>query len=126
MVNKKQILIIEDDAQLFSVYSEVLKQEGFSILKAQTATLAKQLIKSKPVDLVILNLLLPDQPGLEFLKELRNNPKFAKTPVIVLTVLPEEAAFKKAAELGIHGYLTKNDITPDTLVKRVHLALSES
>ena len=125
MKTQKQVLIIEDDAELLSVYSEVLKQEGFSVVTAQTANLGKQFVKSKPVDLIILDLLLPDQSGLEFLEELRGEPKFSKIPVIVLTVLPEEAAFKKAESLGIHGYLTKSDITPDILVRRVQLALAE-
>lgn len=123
--SKKQILLVEDSPELLSLYSEILAEEGFAIATAQTANLAWQLVKTKPVDLIILDLLLPDQPGLQFLEDLRKDENFGKIPVIVLTVLPEEAAFKKAESLGIHGYLTKSEITPETVIQQVKLALSE-
>lgn len=124
MKDKKRIILVEDDAAISSLYSEVLEDAGFTVSVAQTVHFARELINSKTPNLIILDILLPDQSGLEFLEYLRSQSKFAQLPVIILTVLPEEAAFKKASELGIHGYLVKSEITPDVIVQHVKLALS--
>ena len=122
----KTILIIEDNDSLRKVYSARLELDGYQVLQATTASQAQDLLQNHLVDILLLDIMLPDKSGLDFLKNLRQNSRFATLPVIMLTQLPDELAFDKSRELFIHGYLIKDQTTLDELSQRIKLALSET
>ena len=77
-------LIVDDDADTCAILSGFLQSE-FEVLTVHSAHQCLQTLKRNPVDLVLLDLLMPETDGLATLREIRANPTFANTPVVVLT-----------------------------------------
>lgn len=121
-----RILLVEDNSSLRKVYKTRLELADFEVLEAETTAQALVLLRDHLPHLMLLDIMLPDKNGLTFLEEIRNNPKFKELPVILLTSLPDEIAFEKSRELSIHGYLVKDQTTPEELLQRIKLALAET
>lgn len=119
------VLLVEDNDTLRKIYAEQLKRDGMTLLEAASVKEATDLLHKTQVDLMLLDILLPDKNGLVFLEELRKDHKFTQLPVILLTQLPDEATSGKSQNLNIHGYLVKDQITPVQISARVKLALEE-
>lgn len=120
------VLLVEDNDTLRKIYTEQLKRDGFAVSEAASTKEAGNLLHKSQVDLILLDILLPDKNGLVFLEELRKDGKFSQLPVILLTQLPDEATSGKSQNLSIHGYLVKDQITPTQISARVRLALEET
>ena len=102
---KKTILIIDDDDLLRGSLAKGLKSEGFAVITAESAEIAKQVLKRVFVDAIVLDRMMGGKDGLSFLKELRSSDD--KTPVIMLTALsgPENAIAGLSG--GADDYLAK-------------------
>ncbi len=86
---KKTILIIEDDPDTQAVYKDLLSDE-YTLIQAYDAIVgAAALKKNKKIDIIVLDIMMPKKTGDEFLKEIRQNPKYKKIPVICVTVVAE-------------------------------------
>jgi DNA-binding response OmpR family regulator len=112
-----RILIIEDEAGIAESLAYVLRLEGFEA--QQAARLAEGRAEAPHVDLIILDLTLPDGSGLEFLRQLRG---VAKTPVIILTSRDTEVDRVVGLELGADDYVVK-PFSPREVVARVKAVL---
>ena len=80
-----QVLLVEDDPKLPELLAELLQDSGISVLHAPTAADATVLVRDANVDLVLLDLGLPDMNGFELLKQLKDSLETQHIPVIVLT-----------------------------------------
>ncbi|UWG97633.1 response regulator transcription factor [Dehalobacter sp. DCM] len=100
----KKILIIEDDMALSNGIALALQDNDFSFVQAQELCLAKKCMKEIPIDLIILDINLPDGNGLDFLRELRRS---SAVPVIILTANDMETDVVTGLELGADDYITK-------------------
>lgn len=121
MKNKK-ILIIDDESSIRKFIRISLEAKGFEVCEAESARRGVQeLAQSKP-DLVILDLGLPDQNGLEVIREIRT---WSKVPVIVLTVQDAEEDKVQALDNGADDYVTKPFGVPE-LMARIRVALRHS
>src|ERR1700684_1945870 len=81
----KKIVLIEDDADLYSLIQYNLEKEGFTMAGAQTGKGAIDLCRRERPDLIILDIMLPDSDGLEICRAIRNHSELAPVPVIFLT-----------------------------------------
>jgi DNA-binding response OmpR family regulator len=116
----KTILIIEDDNFLQGLEATKLKKEGYDILTASNATEAFKYIDAKTkIDLILLDLLLPDVDGFMILEKIRENKDFLTIPVIVFSNLSEDKDIKRASKLGISQFMIKSNFTLDELSKKV-------
>lgn len=120
------IQLVEDNETLRAIYKDQLTRDGYTVLEAGTTQQAADQLEHNAVDLILLDIMLPDKSGLDFLKDLRLNARFLKLPVIMLTSLPDEVAFEKSQALNIHGYLVKDQTTPQQVSERIKLALQET
>lgn len=120
------ILLVEDNDTLRKLYTMQLARDGLTVLEAATVKDASDHLHKTAIDLMLLDILLPDKNGLLFLEELRKDRKFANLPVIMLTQIPDEATSNKSQDLNIHGYLVKDQVTPVQISARVKLALEET
>lgn len=125
-MNPTTILLVEDNQTLRTIYRNQLTQDGFTVLEAGTVKEGYEQLQNHLVQLLLLDIMLPDKNGLTFLEELRKESRFLSLPVLMLTSLPDEIAFEKAEQLSIHGYLVKNQVTPIQISQRVKLALEET
>ncbi len=123
---KATLLIVEDNESLRSLYQTRLTQDGYLVLAAADAQEAQTLLEFYKIDLLILDIMLPDKSGLDWLSEIRAFPSYSKLPVLLLTSLSEEVGFEKSQELNIHGYLVKDQTTLEQLSQRVKLTLQET
>ncbi len=103
----KKIVLIEDDADLFSLLKYNLEKEGFGFAGAQTGRGAIELCRRERPDLIILDIMLPDSDGLEICKSIRNHSELAHIPVIFLTARASETDRIVGLELGANDYIVK-------------------
>jgi DNA-binding response OmpR family regulator len=103
----KKIVLIEDDADLYSLIQYNLEKEGFTMAGAQTGKGAIELCRRERPDLIILDIMLPDSDGLEICRAIRNHPELAPVPVIFLTARASETDRIVGLELGANDYIVK-------------------
>jgi len=103
----KKILLIEDDADLFSLLKYNLGKEGFSLTGQQTGKGALELCRQVRPDLILLDIMLPDSDGLDICKGIRKDPDLASTPVIFLTARASETDRIVGLEIGANDYVVK-------------------
>jgi CheY-like chemotaxis protein len=85
-IGKGQVLIVEDDEPTRQVLRRSLVKQGWSVTDAPNGKLALQAIgKGAPPSLILLDLMMPEMDGFEFLSELRKDPHWQSIPVVVLT-----------------------------------------
>jgi two-component system, OmpR family, response regulator ResD len=113
---KKTILIVDDELRIRKLVSDFLSRENYAILEADNGLTALHLLESEKVDLVILDVMLPEQDGWTVCKELR---KKSAVPIIMLTARGEEVDQLFAFELGADEYVTK-PFSPKVLTARVN------
>ncbi len=98
------ILLVEDDPHIRKFLRISLEAHGFTILEARQAGEGLQLSAEQKVDLVVLDLGLPDMDGQEFIRRLR---EWSAMPLIVLSVRSDEAEKVMALDAGANDYVTK-------------------
>jgi DNA-binding response OmpR family regulator len=115
----KTVLVVDDEPQILRLVRDYLEHSGFSVLTAGTGPEALRSARTGRLDLVVLDLGLPEVDGLDVLRELRRK---GGLPVIVLTARGEETDKLVGLELGADDYLTK-PFSPKELVARVRAVL---
>lgn len=120
MQNKtEQILIVEDDKQIRSFLQYAIKQEGFGVSTAQTAQAAMSLIVTGQIDVILLDLGLPDFDGIEVIKKVR---EWSNVPIIVVSARDQDKDKTTALDVGADDYLTK-PFSAVELLARIRVAL---
>jgi two-component system alkaline phosphatase synthesis response regulator PhoP len=115
----KKILLIEDEGLLADMYKAKFEKAGFKVLLALNVPEGIETAREEKPDLIILDILLPDENGISFLKKLRKMPAIADTPVVALSNYDDPQAKKEAYALGVKGYLIKALFTPRELVEEI-------
>ncbi len=105
----KKILIIEDNPANLKLASDILTAEGYEVLKATEGISGFEMLKqnSREIDLVLLDLKLPDIDGIEIIKKIKADEKTGKIPVIVVSAHAMESDIKNSMEAGSADYITK-------------------
>lgn len=119
----QHLLMIEDDARLAVMVSEYLGQSGFLVRHAGDGQSGLIALQSAPVDLVILDLMLPDMEGLEVCRRIRALPGgLAQVPVLMLTAKGDPMDRIIGLEIGADDYLPK-PFEPRELLARIRAVL---
>ncbi len=116
---KRNILVVDDEAQITRVLKTTLSAQGYAIRTASDGEQALQEMKSWPPDLVITDLRMPNKGGLELCRSIRAE---SRIPIIVLSVRGEEAIKVEALDAGADDYVTK-PFSISELLARVRAAL---
>jgi len=114
-----RILLVEDDESLHRGIQFTLQQEGFLVLSARSLTEARNVFQSNSVDLLLLDVQLPDGNGFDFCIEIRRH---SSTPIIFLTASDQEFDIVRGLDLGGDDYITKPFRLREFL-SRVHAVL---
>jgi len=101
------ILVVEDEDAIRSLLTFTLSRIGYFVTEAPDCNSGREIIENRIPDLVILDWMLPDHPGIELLRELRRNPRTRALPVVLLTAKTEEADRITAFKSGADDYVTK-------------------
>ena len=104
---QKSVMIIEDEPDAAELFAEMMRLNGYRVLKTYSSTPAMTLIAQEKPDLIILDIMMPDVSGLEVLRYIRNDPELATTPVVIVSAKATPADITKGLEAGASIYLTK-------------------
>lgn len=119
-MDKKRILLVEDDQFTRELYEEVLKGEGYFVDTAVNGEEGLTKIKAGGYSLILLDIMMPKMDGLEVLRSLKDNPpKIQNGPIIILTNLTNDPILNSAYGLNAKDYVVKSDITPGDLLDKV-------
>ena len=118
----QRILVVDDDKQIVRLVKAYLEQSGFQVFTAYDGSIALHVIRRERPDLVVLDLMLPDQDGWDITRTIRADPNLADTPIIMLTARIEDADKIVGLELGADDYITK-PFNPREVVARVRAVL---
>ncbi|MFA5773721.1 MAG: response regulator [Candidatus Paceibacterota bacterium] len=119
----RKILIIEDDSFLQGLEASKLEKEGYGIITASSGGEAMKKINEPNIDVILLDLILPDFDGFELLKKIREIKTLKNVPVIVFSNLSEEKDIKKSKELGATDFMVKSNFTLDEMIEHINKIL---
>jgi DNA-binding response OmpR family regulator len=100
-----KILIVDDDVQVTTLLKKLLSNQGHDAIAINQSSKAIQTANSILPDLFILDLMMPQPDGFKLCKMLRADPKFAETPILIITAM--EISNAKATAFGANDYLAK-------------------
>jgi DNA-binding response OmpR family regulator len=106
-VQKKRILVVEDEESLLKLETILLTVKGFEVVGAFTGKMAIGKIDSENFDLVLLDVMLPDIDGFEVCRYIRSNPRSADVPVVMLTARRSQEDRDRGMLCGANSYLNK-------------------
>jgi DNA-binding response OmpR family regulator len=103
---EKVILLIEDEADMRLVYSEVLREVGYRVIEAADGDVGLKRALEDEWDLLLLDIMLPGADGLHILKYVKENDRLKHKPVLLLTNLGSEPIISESFNNGADGYLS--------------------
>jgi two-component system alkaline phosphatase synthesis response regulator PhoP len=121
----QQILVVDDDHDIVRLVRAYLEKAGFQVLTAYDGETALLMLRHDHPDLVVLDLMLPDQDGWDITRLVRSDPALAETPIIMLTARIDDTDKIIGLELGADDYITK-PFNPREVVARVRSVLRRS
>ncbi|MEB3828685.1 response regulator [Phormidium sp. CCY1219] len=107
LANAGHILVVDDRPDNVRVLAGILTPEGYKVHKAVTGKMALTACETVPVDLILLDVMMPEMDGYETCQHLKNNPKTEQIPVIFISALNDVLDKVKAFEVGGVDYITK-------------------
>ncbi len=113
------ILVVEDDAKINNFICYALKHDGFNVLSADTAQDALSVLVSQPVDLMLLDLGLPDFDGMDVITKVR---EWSELPIIVVSARDQDREKAAALDAGADDYLSK-PFSATELMARIRVAI---
>jgi len=117
-VTAPSILVIEDEPAIQELVAYACGSQGFSVRRADSVRAARESIDRELPDMVLLDWMLPDRPGIELLKDLRADDRTRVVPVIMLTAKGNEADKVVGLDTGADDYVVK-PFSPRELVARI-------
>lgn len=121
MSEQKTVLIAEDEQAMLRALSDKFSRSDFEVIEAANGEEAEKLALDKKPDVVMLDIIMPKQDGIETMKKIRNSGKWGQeVPIIMLTNLSDAENVAEAAKFGVFDFLVKTDWRLDEVVKIVN------
>ncbi len=122
---KRRLLIVDDDDAVRILLSTILEKEGYACFLAEDALSARELLKSRPFDLILCDIIMPGESGLDLIRFCRE--QYPEMGAIMVTGIADPQSAKEVLCIGVYGYIIKpftNDqllITVDNALRRCEL-----
>jgi phosphoserine phosphatase RsbU/P len=111
------ILIVDDEPINVMIANKILQKKGYETVTAKNGQEALDVISSQPIDLILLDIMMPEMSGFEVCSKLQEDDKTKDIPVIFLTAVTDKDSIVKGFETGGKDYLTKPFNTPELLAR---------
>ncbi|MBN2148026.1 MAG: response regulator [Anaerolineales bacterium] len=121
---KGHILVVDDNRLNRLTLANSLQQQGHSVELAEHGAQALEMMCSKPFDLVLLDILMPEMDGFQVLEQMHSDPVLRELPVIVISALDELDSVVRGIEMGAEDYLPK-PFNPILLQARINACLEK-
>jgi CheY-like chemotaxis protein len=112
-----RILVVDDSSTNIVLLEAILNGQGYQIETAQSVKEAHTIIKKEPVNLILLDLLMPRVSGYDFLKEIKSNEATKNIPVIIVSAVADPDNKKKSLEMGALDFVNKPIDIQDFITK---------
>ena len=126
MEKKHKILLIEDDRDQIKMYQFKFEKDGFIFWAGQTGEEGIKLAREQRPDLILLDLVLINENGMEVLKKLKKDEATEDIPVIILTNLAKKTMREESIELGAIDFVIKTQRNPSDLVEKIKKIISQN
>ncbi len=125
LMNKKHLLIVEDEAALLNVLSDKLIREGFLVDQARDGLQGLKEVKKHAPDLILLDIIMPEMDGVSMLKKLREDKQTENIPVIIISNLSEIEKITSVlqAKKGVIEHIIKSHWSMTELVEKIKQTL---
>ena len=121
-----RILIVEDTPIIREPMARLLTGEGFTVTSAANGLDAIASLVASPVDLVLLDVLMPKMNGVTFLETFRADPRWSDVPVIAVTGVLDSTWLLRLRELDVRTVIQKGRFDLDELLAEVHRSLPQA
>ncbi len=122
---KGTILYVEDNPDNRNLVRRVLEVEGFSVIEAKDASEALDRLQSAPVNLILMDINMPDMDGYALTAKIKSMPDYRKLPIIAVTANVMRGDRERSLEAGCDGYIQK-PIDIDTIAQQIERFLTRS
>ncbi len=112
------ILIVEDDTATRELLRRSLEKEGWMVIEAEDGRIALERVAEFPPDIILLDLLLPEMDGFQFIAALRRNPAWQRIPIVVITAKDLSASDKEHLKAFVEHILHKGDYSREQLLQK--------
>ncbi len=113
------ILVVDDEPQIREIIERTMQKEGWNVQQAQDGVEALEIVRQKPPQLILLDLMMPHMDGFEFLRELRKLPVGYDLPVIVITAMDLSSSDHQKLNGSVEQILQKGAYSQDDLLSEV-------
>ena len=114
-----KVLFIEDDPDQIFLYQEVLALKGLPTVSATTVEEALEKVKSDKPDIILLDIMLRHQNGLDVMEKLKQDNSIKKIPVVVFTNTNKKEYRDRAEKLEAADFIIKSQTTPQEMAERI-------
>lgn len=120
---KKTVMVVDDDAPILQLIGDILKPEGYNIVKVQSGSEALEKLKENKPDLILLDIMMPGMDGWDVCEKIKKNKKIQDIPIIFVTAKTDPIS-RSMGSLASVEYITK-PFDMDDLKKRVKSVLNQ-
>lgn len=118
------VLVVDDDPVILDLLAVSFDLDGFEVLTAADASTAIDLARTKPVDVIVSDVMMPDVSGIELVHQVLADPALAAIPIILLSAKAQASDVRLGLEAGAADYVTK-PFEPFELIERVRATLHD-
>lgn len=125
-MSRPKVLIVDDDQALMEMYLNRLKEENFEVISAKNGEEAlARAVDSKP-DIILLDIMMPKVNGFDVLDILKSTPETKHIPVMILTVLVQDADRERGLKSGAEEYIVKSETMPGQVIEKIKTVLQRA
>jgi DNA-binding response OmpR family regulator len=124
-IYSKKVLVVEDEPALSDVLIRKLTLSGYDVYHAATGALGVELAKKNQPDLILLDMMLGGESGMDVLEAIRRIDTLQQTKVIIISNSGQPVEIERALELGAKDYLIKAQFDPDEVLEKVRMQLHD-
>jgi DNA-binding response OmpR family regulator len=124
-MDRRKILVVDDDPTMVKLINVNLKLNNYAVIEAISGEQALDIVSKEPLDLMVLDIMMPGVDGWEVLKRIRDNGDTKELPVILVTAKTQDSDVIRGWELGADEYVIK-PFNPLLLVEVIKMVLDRS
>ncbi|MDA1337173.1 MAG: response regulator [bacterium] len=125
-LSESNVLLVEDEKFLADAIERTFTQKQYKVLQATNAREARNILGEEKVDVILLDIILPDIDGFQFLEELKKDDKVKGIPVIIISNLGQKEEIEKGKKMGAIDYIIKSDTIPSEILEKVESILKSN
>lgn len=122
---ENRILIVEDDPILSNALERKFTEKKYAVYTAFNANSAREILRKEKINAILLDIVLPDEHGLGFLRELKKDERTNNIPIIITSNLGQQEEIEQGLQAGAVDYIVKTNTLPGEIFKKVDSLLQQ-